>query len=244
MRSIATVPAILLLGLLPISPATTTGAEEPKQEGKEPTAAQILERMAKTYAGCKSYRDSGVGRTALRGVDVNVVQEKPFATAFVRPDKFRFEYTEVRPEKRISHYIVWRQGDDVRTWWDIQPGVKKPESLGFALAGATGVSGGTAHTVPNLLLPAEVQGRSLKDLAEATRIEDETLDKTECYRVKGKFGPFPVTVWIDKATYLVRRIDSEKVFPTFTSQETITYDPTLDGEVSEKLLAIGLPDDK
>ena len=55
---------------------------------------QILDRMEKAYAECKSYRDSGVIKlvTFLE----NTVSRQPpieysFTTAFVRPDRFRFE---------------------------------------------------------------------------------------------------------------------------------------------------------
>lgn len=47
--------------------------------------------------------------------------------------------------------------------------------------GATGVSGGSAHTVPALLMPDEVGGRSLAELADsAERLADETVEGAVC----------------------------------------------------------------
>jgi Predicted periplasmic protein (DUF2092) len=202
------------------------------------TAKQIVERMAKEYAQCKSYRDSGVVKTVFIGTDRQRTVEKPFTTAFVRPDRFRFEYKDDK-ERR---YIVWRDGKDVQTWWDVTPGIKKPASLRSALAAATGVSSGSAHAVPALLIPDEVGGRRLTGITEAKRIEDAKLDKVDCFRIQGQYGGYPRTLWVDKKTFLVRRIDLErKLGVDFRTERTWIYEPVIDGEISDKMLEFNLP---
>ncbi len=98
------------------------------------------------------------------------------------------------------------RGDDVRRWWYVSPGVEKRESLSLALAGATGVSGGSAHTVPILLPPNEISGRSLSELTELKPLVVAKLGQVDCFRIEGKFGDQPLTLWIDRQTFLVRRI--------------------------------------
>lgn len=81
------------------------------------TAEQILKRMAETYATCKSYRDSGVVKRVIfegNTSDNPTIAEKHFTTVFVRPDRFRFEYRE-KEEHRELRYIVWCNGNDVRS---------------------------------------------------------------------------------------------------------------------------------
>src|ERR1035441_6763211 len=95
------------------------------------TAQQILDKMATTYATCKSYRDSGAVTNFFSPLHIDV---KPFRTAFVRPDRFRFEYDDPTQEKP---YIVSAKGGEVRTWWYIKPGVEKPSLLDLGVAGAT-----------------------------------------------------------------------------------------------------------
>src|SRR5262249_47398083 len=117
---------------------------------------QILAALAEVYAECRSYRDAGrvVTRFLPAGDRRPHSSVRQFATAFVRPGRFRFEYRQrYREEDAWDRYIVWAHGAEVRTWWDVRPGVEEAKSLGMALAGATGVSGGSAHTVPALLLP-------------------------------------------------------------------------------------------
>ena len=199
-------------------------------------AKQIVERMAEKYAKCKSYRDSGVVKTVFIRTDRKRIVEKPFTTAFVRPDRFRFEYKD--KERR---YIIWRKGNDIQTWWDVTPGIKKPESLGRALAAATGVSSSSAHTVPALLIPDEVKGRRLTNITEAERIEDAKLDKVDCFRIQGQSVGRPMTIWVDKKTFLVRRIDSQKKFDDFRTEQTTTYEPVINGEISDKMLKFDPP---
>ena len=217
--------------LVAVGPAR---AGEPKPEAL--TARDLLDRMAKAYAGCKSYRDSGVVQTVFVKADGSLAVEKPFRTAFVRPDRFRFEFSQKGPDGKVSRYIIWRKGQDIQTWWDLEPGVKKPESLNLALAGATGVSGTSAHTVPRLLLPKAVEGRSLLELTDVRRVGDARLGKAECYRVAGKFAANPMTLWIDKKTFLVRKIEQQMKFPDFRAEQTTTYEPVAGAEVPEAAL--------
>ncbi len=205
------------------------------------TASQILQRMAKTYASCKSYRDSGVVRTVFIEALGKRTVEKPFTTAFVRPDRFRFEYKENKGEIRPYCYIVWRRGTEVRTWWDVRPGIEHPESLDLALGGATGVSGGSAHTVPALLLPDEVGGRRPTEVTEPQRIKDAKLDKVECFRIQCKAADSPMTLWIETKTFLVRRIDEQTNFDNFRTEDTTTYQPVVNGKITDKMLEFGAP---
>jgi outer membrane lipoprotein-sorting protein len=227
--------------LITATVALPLSADEPKPEALK--AQDVLDRMAKAYAGCKSYRDSGVVKTVFIKATGNRTVDKPFTTAFVRPDRFRFEYREEAGGQE-RRYIVWRKGKEVQTWWDVRPGVEKPESLNPALAGATGVSASSAHTVPALLLPKEVEGRRLMDITEAKQVKDAKLDKVDCFRIEGMFGGSPTTLWIDQKTFLVRRIDAQKKFGNFRTEETTTYAPVIDEEIPDKKLEFDPPTQK
>jgi outer membrane lipoprotein-sorting protein len=216
-------------------------ADEPKPETLK--AQDVLDHMAKAYAACNSYHDSGIVKTVFVQANGNRTVEKPFTTAFVRPDRFRFEYKEEAGGQE-RRYIVWRKGKEVQTWWDVKPGVEKPESLNLALAGATGVSALSAHTVPALLLPKEVEGRRLMDMTEAKRVEDAKLDKVDCFCIEGKFADSPTTLWIDQKTFLVRRIDAQQKFDGFRTETTTIYDPAIDEEIPDKRLEFDPPKQK
>ena len=206
-----------------------------------PTAGQILTRVAATYASCRSYSDTGVVTDRYPGA-LGHTTEKPFRTAFVRPDRFRFQFTE---SKGIlggdSVDIVWRRGDDVRTWWDVKPGILRAKSLGDALSTATGVSGGSAHAIPALLAPHEVGGRRPTDVSQPRFLDEARIGASACFRIAGMYGDAPTTVWVDKGRLLILRIDRRTEIPTGTVEETIAYEPALDGEVTEAMLAFDPP---
>jgi outer membrane lipoprotein-sorting protein len=217
-------------------------AEEPAE--KELSAQRILERIRDVYKRSHSYRDTGAVKTVFIKTSGNETVEKRFTTAFIRPDRFRFEYKERRDEKRDSRYIVWCKGKDVQTWWDwdLEPLIEKDKSLRLALAGATGVSSGAAHNIPALLLPKKIGGRLLTDLTDVKRIGDMKLGKTECFRVEGEAGGSPTTLWIDRKSFVVRRIDEQQEFDSFRTERTTTYEPVIDGEIADGLLEFGAPE--
>lgn len=214
-------------------------ANDDKPLSESPTASQILERLAKAYASCKTYRDSGTVKTAFHDSTGNWSTEKRFRTAFARPDRFRFEYQETT-SKVEDRYVIWCHGKEIQTWWSISPGIDKPDSLGSAIGAAIGVSGGSSHTIPALLLPTHVKGWKLSDLKEAKRVADEALGKSACFKVQGKSPIRTMTVWIDKESSLTRRIDYKGQDTT----TTVSIEPVLDEPVNEKLLAFDVPKQK
>ncbi len=120
----------------------------------------------------------------------------------------------------------------------------------MALAGATGVSGGSAHTIPALLLPSEEKGWRLTDLTNVTRLGDSKLDNVDCFRIEGghdnsstgsKVPREPITVWIDKKNLLVRRIDEHWDGGTVHST---TFEPVIDGSIPNNMLLMNIPTQK
>jgi outer membrane lipoprotein-sorting protein len=221
------------------SKAAQTQAPPKEAKPAELSAQQIVERMAKAYSDCKSYRDSGIVETLFVEAVGNRTVKKPFTTAFVRPDRFRFEYKETLGNQEMR-FIAWSNAKEVQTWWDVKPGIEKAQSLVLALGGAAGVSGNASLNIPQLLLPDKMGWRRLA-LTEPKRAEDGKLDKVECFRVEGKYGGNPITVWMDKKSYLVRRIDEQAAFDNFRTEQTTIYDPTINEKITDMMPAFDPP---
>ncbi|MGD0519037.1 MAG: hypothetical protein ABSA26_16000 [Thermoguttaceae bacterium] len=220
---------------------------------------RIMNQMASVYANCKSYRDSGVVATRYiygKDDDRNFTTERPFTTAFVRSDRLRFEFWEKDGDKQKNRRIIWcdrmdakswwkfwAKGDNVMVWWYAKPEVEKQESLELALCVANTISG---EDIPQLLLPSEVWFQNLMIIQKTKHIEDGTLDGLQCYRVEGLRGDGHITLWIDKNSYLLRRVDKQyNVNPTdgksFRVEETTTYDPIINRKFPDKLLEFDPP---
>src|SRR5438445_1974316 len=206
------------------------------------SAADILNRMATAYANCRTYQDSGCVTTVFMNADGQRIDKRPFSTAFVRPGRFRFAFKSSHDGRTWHRLIVWADGPNVRTWWDIQPEVKVQSSLAMALAGATGVSGASAHTISALLMPESISGRRLTDLTELKRLADSQFAGADCFRIQGRFvvnvepaqrerlrqemmkvtgrepessTSGPTTLSIDKSRFLLVQIKEQTQFDSF-----------------------------
>lgn len=247
----------LAFALCVLTATATAPAQESPARGDEAALAPetILLKMVRVYHNCRSYRDSGEVRTTLRVGDGRAGSDRPFQTAFVRPDRFRFQFTDTGLGERSSAYVVWTDGDEVRSWWDAKPGVRNAGTLRDGLGIAAGVSGGSSMRVPGLLLPGSVGGGPLVVAPE--RIQDGADRGVPCFRIRGKSQKTPytltmggqtltvqdesITLWIDRATLLLRKVEDRKTFDTYNSESITTYKPEIDVDIPPAELTFTAP---
>lgn len=242
LQHLKTVALVAFIGVQLVA-CRESGSNLPQSIQKDnsmPSASEIIDRMAAAYLKCNTYTDTGSVTTVFKSADGTRTVVKQFSTALVRPGQFRFEYSEVGESD--SRYVVWQKGSDVRTWWDVTKEAERPSSLGLALAGATGVSSGSAHTVPALLMPEEVGGRLFTDLQELQRGEDEALGTHKCFTIEALYVDSPIKIWIDQDTFAIRRIDGTTELEGFSTVETTVYQPIIDKDVAPALLDYNAPE--
>ena len=198
------------------------------------TANEVMQKSEKVYANCKSYTDTGYVKTVFmnkKGKKINV-SKLIFSTSYIRPNKFRFEYAEMRAGELQGQYIVWKNDEKVKTYWELM-GEENPKSLSMALAGATGVSGGSALTIPSLLIITVCRNPLI------TRINNPTLlaeQKDEngiiCFLIKGNNE----NIWIQKETFLISKIEEYTEFDDFNTKSVTAYNPQVNIEIPENNL--------
>ena len=235
---------VWLLAVALLLAGTLAGAQEGTLAA-DPAAlspVKILLTMKRVYAGCRSYRDSGTVRTSSEAEGSRFGGETPFKTAFVRPGPFRFEFVDTGLGDRASRLVLWWNGAEVHSWWDAQPGERLSDSLQQALDAAAGISGGASLRIPGMLLPAGVGAGAPRGGPERLRDADDR--GVTCLRVTGKSRATPytqttgsitvtvqdesITLWIDRATFLLRKIEDVKTLSTYRMSRTTTYTPELD----------------
>jgi hypothetical protein len=254
------VRAIALSSVMVLLSGTAVFAQQPQTSRRSDllTAEQIVELSTKVYARCDSYRDSGIAGTTYVSDNSQWTAEKPFTTAFVRSDRVRFEFKDMSAGDPPPSYIIWAEGDDVRTWRDVEPGVNRPGTLGGAITDAAGVSQGASHRIPSMLLPDASAPKSALELSYARRIDNAEVDGFECFRIRGQSIRTPrtlgsgenavvlrensSTIWIDKQSYLVRRVDESNVYDSFRTDTVTTYSPEINVEILSEQLAFGAPE--
>lgn len=234
---------LLLIGfalLLSVSPVPTAKAEEAHLD--KLTADDIIRRMAQVYATSESYSDRGSVISVFISTDGTRTVEKPFKTAFVRPDRFRFEYIEKKTLGKNSQYIAYKNGNDIKVYWNIGPEmVSKIQTLSEALAAAAGISSGAARTVPTMLIPTESEFRNAIIFYDPQRIDDVVVNGIDCFQISDPAEYRRLTLWIGKKDFLLRKIYREQKFDDFRLQETTTYKPIINGAIKDKMLEFNSP---
>lgn len=206
------------------------------------TAIDILSRMKKVYANAQTYQDKGLVKVVIHFPERDHTVKKPFTTAFIRPNRFRFEYREIKPLVKTSKFIAHQNGQDIKAYWDLDEGVSQIKTIGDALAAAAGISGGSARTVPTMLLPDESHFRNaILFFSSPKRAADEVIDGIECYRIEDPNDYRDLTLWIDKEEFLLRKMYVEKDLKDSQAETTTTYKPILNGEVTDKMIEFGSP---
>jgi len=155
----------------------------------------------------------------------------------VRPDRFRFEIKDEDDERSL----IFVNGQDLRTWWDVEPGIQEPESLEIAMSQAIGLSGADVGRIPGMLMPQRLGSWVDLDLIDPRQIEDGKLQNVECFRLEYSFRDEQVTLWIDKQSCLVRRIDERIKADEVRIERTTTFDPTIDGKITDQMLEFDPP---
>jgi hypothetical protein len=204
----------------------------------EPT--QVLLHLARRYRECSSYEDVGRVTTTYSGPGVSFTRVKRFTTAFVRPDRFRFEFQDVEGPGPQLHYVIWTESGRTHLWSEPpRRQEEEEESLGLAIAAATGVSAGTAHTVSALLLPEVIDGWRLSELADPEFDQSATpVPGGLCIIGEGWAGR--VRAYIDSASFALRRLETLNTTASNSAITVTDYEPLFDAPVAPNALNSGI----
>jgi len=207
----------------------------------ELTAQEILAKMAETYAACSSYEDHGSVISEFQS-DHPFTARLVFKTAFIRPDHFRFEHRSqsISMPLEWKRNVVLKNGAETNVIWSFKPGPEKSESLAMAIAGATGISSGAAHTIPRMLLPEDVTGWVLTNLEDATLYPSGSVAGRLCYRVAGRSGKSGTeSLWIDQQSFLLLKTVQKTRRPRVI--QTTTYHPTINTSIPAEIFQFRPP---
>ena len=223
-------PSKCLLLLAALMTLIVFGQKVAGQTG-DAAARSVVERMTARYAGASSYQDTGAVEEVAGDKSGGRRTVLRFKTYFVRPRLFRFEWAKISPTtKEEDTNVVWSDGKQTYSYhsWD-DVGAERKEDLWMGIAGATGTSRGSAHTVPTLLME-EVGGFKLTQLTGLTSRGEERVGGEDCYVVRG-YHPsgFPIDMWIGKSDFLLRKM--RQMNNDGTEHEETRAGVVLDGKI-------------
>jgi outer membrane lipoprotein-sorting protein len=167
----------------------------------------ILERMHDVYAKAETYQDAGVVETIMDLDSRKQAMTQTFSIVFKRPSSIKIEWIDIMLGGQKSRFVLWSDGKLTQTFWEQLNQVQKSQSLMMGIAGAAGVSGGAAQTVPSMLLK-DLHMPTLSVLTNMRLLKEEVFEGVECYVIVGKHPVgFDYTLWIGKSDYLLRKLE-------------------------------------
>ncbi len=205
-------------------------------------ARDILRKTAQVYRTSKSYTDTGTVQTVYKNSTNEWTGETRFKTAYVAPFEFRFESTMRDMPGAEAHFIAWRNEEGVKVWYNLDPDMQgKITSIQSALDAGAGISRDASGMIPGLIIPGTKLGGDIVQLTDAVRLEDIQIDGFDCFQLQGFRWPNtgrPTTVWIDKASFLIRRVYEEQEIKGDLTKTTWFYKPAINVPVAEEALAL------
>jgi hypothetical protein len=189
------------------------GAHQPAK-AQTPNGAQLLREVQAKYASLQSY--SAIGEV-LSGLNVDGSSAVPpaskatiriaFTIKLARPQMYRITWnweqkTERQALSSTSKGAVWSDGQSRFMTSDGK--VTQPADTLMATSGASGASGGASNTIPSIFFDLGTNGIKAP-LREAVLAGEESIDGEPCYVLKTSNGHFDHTLWISKASQLIRQ---------------------------------------
>lgn len=225
-------------------------------EGKSPE--DVLRAVRAKYLAAKTYRDEGIVKIDFKTKTPHF-SDRPFSMAFERGGRFLWTFHEAGPPGRPPQrrYVVW-SNDQVafKSRWDIDRELREHDSFDHAMAGPTGVSGGSANAVIPLLRGA---GMPPYWPEKPVHAGTEQVDGVECQVLKGESTHgAKVSMWIDgefaiRKVFEIQEIDPADLPPPpegpnlkdkFIVETTIEMRPVFDQPIADEAFKFEVPEGK
>jgi hypothetical protein len=161
----------------------------------------VLDRLRATYSSAQAYRDGGRVVVTSRADRGHEATTSWFRTSFVRAvGRFSFDFGDSAESK-------YRIRTEQMKIVDCSQSVGSALSLGRRIGSLAGVTSGASHTVPRMLLPERVPGRSITDAEEPSLLEDAPVEEEACWTVDVTSPAQSRTlVYVSKNDFTLRRI--------------------------------------
>lgn len=190
-------------------------AQPVKKSAKPKTGYDVLKAMVEAYKKATSYSDKGTAHMLAEADGKKILENnEPFSVVFARPNKLHV--TAYRTEmvcdgdklyaymRNIPGQILNRAAPEKWTLGNIHPDYIIREDMR-----ARGFAGAVPPQIP-LLLADNAMDMLLRDMGEPELIEPGEINGHDCYRVRLNSSMGPATFWVDKETFVLRRM----VLPT------------------------------
>lgn len=191
------------------------------------SAEQWLEKSRAVYESLSSYRDTGRGYSLwgkAEALDVN--GSHTFTTAFDRRGGFRFVQDSNTGNFHFVTIAIWQRpgSAQAKLWWTVGGEIESGE-LGRHLGAMTGVSDLACRVVYDAAGGTGVAASAL-ELSEPRIVGTGTIDGNNCVMINGRWPKSANTVWIDRSSQVLRRVETQ--YDQLTATNVLIFVPEID----------------
>jgi hypothetical protein len=164
--------------------------------------------MGEKYAALSSFTASGqvVSEVTPAGGGKATTTKHTFTINLARPEFYRITWTNAIAPGVIMRGAAWCAGDGHKVLNAGKVGTHLNREM--ALAAATGVSGGVAHTVPSMFFKDDPLAL-VPSLKNPILLPEERVGADACYVVAADRPLDKVTLWITKKDGLLKKVQTK-----------------------------------
>lgn len=204
----------------------------------EPLPKEIVDNMHNTYSVLTSYSGTGFVEIAVSVGDQEKIIVKPFNITFKRPDSLRVEWTDSFGGVPTP-YVLWNTQSKVFIYAKRMKQLVTCKSIGQAIKGQSGTSGGVVQHIPDMLLGVS-KTPQYGDLDDIKPVIIEAVDGVACYKVSGIRKGTSVNLWIGENDFILRKIVTSTPFGVVTERHR---DIQINIDIADAAILFTPPDD-
>jgi len=173
------------------------------------TPGKIFEKVKAAYKSLETYKAQGTITSDIDTGGRKMKIDTSFSMILKKPNRYIISWTQKNMTGSGSSQsgAVWSNGTQPYLYMGIMNAYSKMTSDELALAGATGISGGAAFTIPSLFLSAFKEQPAPFSRLEDLKIEmTEKVGEEDCFVISGSSAiSKKEAFWISKKSYLIKR---------------------------------------
>jgi outer membrane lipoprotein-sorting protein len=182
--------------------ATVVRSSEVAGEALPP--ADIIKRAQAKYASLTNYSDEGRSIATINGTTITTL----FTIRLARTNLYRIEWQQSNESSfstiNTKPQAVWSAGEG--DFLELGSGAIRQVSLEMALAGATGISGGAAATIPGMFFKLDWGNQFGDSVWSEKQQADEKVGDVDCYVFANDSRGPTRTLWIGKQDFLIHQV--------------------------------------
>lgn len=169
------------------------------------SVADIIRQSQAKYAALTSYSDEG---STVATLGATTASSYTFTIALARTNLYQVVWRQA-DQFYLPKGVVWSAGDGDFLWMGKNFKPQKYADKETALAGATGISGGAAASIPGTFFRLNWGNQLGGALAGGQRKADEKIGDVDCYVLTHSSSGRTNFLWIGKQDLLIHQVEND-----------------------------------